>query len=102
MLFKMAEEQQPQSNQPEMPKRSGPPRRRGRRGGRGRRRPDQLAQAPVSGPQIEAAEPIETEFPESDVPPPPKQSFQPKRRSGSPLLQAADEAADIIESLKQA
>jgi predicted RNase H-like nuclease (RuvC/YqgF family) len=96
------EEQQPKSNLPEMPKHSGPPRRRGRRGGRGRRRPASITSAPVSDAPIESAEPIEREFSESsEALPPQREKFQRPRRSGSPLMQAADEVAEVIESLKQ-
>lgn len=90
------EQQHPESNLPEIPKRPGG-RRRGRRGGRGRRRPP--IPQPVSEPPMESAEPVEQEFSESKIPPSPPKQFQPKRR-GSPLMQAADEVADIIESLK--
>lgn len=106
MLFKMAEEQKPESHQPEMPKHSGPSRRRGRRGGRGRRRPP-ISQSPrtISEPSAEPAKLVDREFSETEIsetetPPPPQKQFQPKRR-GSPLLQAADEVAEVIESLKQ-
>lgn len=98
MLIQMSEEQkQPESNLPEMPKRPGP-HRRGRRGGRGRRRP--MPSAPVSETSSEPVAPSQGEFHEPDVSPPPKQSFQSPKRRGSPLIQAADEAAEIIESLK--
>jgi len=111
LISKMAEEQQPESNSPEMPKHSGA-RRRGRRGGRGRRRP--APAAPISD------QPAETELPAKQIEPPirlgetpvrpvpSRQKFQPPvhaprvaKPSGSPLLQAADEVADVIESLKQ-
>ena len=107
----MAEEQQPESNLPAQPR--GGPRRRGRRGGRGRRRP--ISAAPISD------QPTETELPPTQSEPPirlseempvrpapSKQKFQPPvsapraiKRAGSPLLQAADEVAEVIESLKQ-
>ncbi len=100
MLVKMAEEQKSESHQPEMPKHSGP-RRRGRRGGRGRRRPAPIASAPVSSAPIETAEPIEREFSDLSEAPQQREKFQRPRRSGSPLMQAADEVAEVIESLKQ-
>jgi hypothetical protein len=107
----MAEEQKSESNLPAQT-RSGP-RRRGRRGGRGRRRP--ISTAPIS------EQPVDAEIPatqgESPIrlseempvrPAPSKQKFQspvsaPRavKRTGSPLLQAADEVAEVIESLKQ-
>jgi hypothetical protein len=112
LISKMAEEQQPQSNSPEMPKPSGAARRRGRRGGRGRRRP--APAAPISD------QPTETELPAKQIEPPirlgetpvrpvpSRQKFQPPvhapraaKPGGSPLLQAADDVADVIESLKQ-
>jgi len=109
----MAEEQKPESNLPDVSKRPGPPRRRGRRGGRGRRRP--ISAAPVSDQPTLAessAQPVEPpirlreEMPMR--PAPSRQKFQPPvsaprapKREGSPLLQAADEVAEVIESLKQ-
>jgi hypothetical protein len=108
----MAEEQKSESHQPEMPKHSGP-RRRGRRGGRGRRRPvsaapipDQPAQAEPPTKQIEPPVRLREEMLVRPVPS--RQKFQPPvstprapKREGSPLLQAADEVAEAIESLKQ-
>jgi len=110
----MSEEtQQPESNKPEMPRRpSG--RRRGRRGGRGRRRPSPNPNPSATDAPVEHAETAEsfetaesttaaeTEFHETEAPPA-KRSVEPpsQRRRGSPLMQAADDAADIIESLKQ-
>lgn len=90
------EQQHPESNLPEIPKRPGG-RRRGRRGGRGRRRPAQAAS--ISSEQVPPTEAVEHEFSESEAPPQ-REKFQRPRRSGSLLLQAADEVAEIIESLK--
>jgi len=111
--FKMPEEQQqPESNLPEMPKHSGP-RRRGRRGGRGRRRPistapvsDQAADAEIPVTQIEPPIRLREEMPVRPAPskqkfPSPVSAPRTIKRAGSPLLQAADEVAEIIESLKQ-
>src|SRR5258708_7006127 len=107
----MAEEQQPESNPPEIPNHSGV-RRRGRRGGRGRRRPTPAAPIPDQPAQTELqTKQIEPPIRLGDTPVrpvPSKQKFQPPvhapraaKPSGSPLLRAADEVADVIESLKQ-
>ena len=96
----MSEEQQPDPNLAETPKRSGP-RRRGHRGGRGRRRLEPLA--PVSGP------PVGNEFSVAAPlvePPPEKFSARYSERrereaDRTAISQAVAEVTEIVESLKQ-
>ena len=96
LIFKMSEEQQPEPNLADAPKRSGP-RRRGRRGGRGRHRP--AAATPASGPPIE-----------NDSPPAPASVEPSKERFSAPreeeknvsaISQAVTEVTRVVESLKQ-
>jgi hypothetical protein len=108
----MAEEQQPESNRP-APAKSLGPRRRGRRGGRGRRRPtpavsaaEQLSQIESPPPQIEPPIRLREEMPVRPVPS--KQKFQPPvsapravKPDGSAISQAVSETAKIVESLRQ-
>jgi hypothetical protein len=119
----MSEEQQPESNLPAPPKSSGA-RRRGRRGGRGRRRPapaipvaGQFAQT-ESPSQIEPPIRLREEMPVRPAPSkpkfqppvsapvdPPEEKFRPSPRKnnpdGSAISQAVSEVTQIIESLRQ-
>jgi hypothetical protein len=96
----MSEEPQPQSSLPAQPKRFSS-RRRGRRGGRGRRRP--APSAPVAEPSAEndvstsaVSAPIEAAK-EKSQPPPRKAEF-----NESAISRAVEEVTQIVESLKEA
>ena len=101
--MKMSEEQQsPEPNQPEMPKRSGP-RRRGRRGGRGRHR-----SAPNSPDAPVAKSPAENEISTPAGSPPvekPKEKISAPPRepefNESAVSRAVEEVTRIVESLRQ-
>lgn len=121
----MPEEQQPESNLPATSKPSGA-RRRGRRGGRGRRRP--VPVIPMSGQPLPAEPPAkQTEPPirlseempvrpvpskqklQSEISSPieaPKEPFRNAPRAakpdGSAISRAVNEVTDIVESLRQA
>jgi hypothetical protein len=118
----MPEEQQPASNSP-APAKNLAPRRRGRRGGRGRRRP--APADPISGqaeslatktePPIRLREgmperpaPSRPKFqPDADAPiEPPREKFQTAPRRNDPdhsaINRAVNEVTDIVESLRQA
>jgi len=123
--FRMPEEQQPESTSPAPPKGLAP-RRRGRRGGRGRRRPapavstgGQLPQTESPGKQIEPPIRLREGMPERPAPSrpkfqpdadapiePPREKFQPAPRRNDPdnsaISRAVNEVTDIVESLRQA
>jgi hypothetical protein len=107
----MPEEQQPELTRP-VPSKGLGPRHRGRRGGRGRRRPapavpvtESLSQTGSPPPQIEP--PIRLrEMPVR--PAPSKQKFQPPvpaprtaKADGSAISQAVGEVTEVVESLRQ-
>jgi hypothetical protein len=119
----MSEEQQPESNLPATPKGLAP-RRRGRRGGRGRRRPApavhlsvEQTESPVK--QIEPPIRLLEEMPvrpapskpkfQPDVPAPvepPRETFQTEPRKNNPdisaISRAVNEVTEIVESLRRA
>jgi hypothetical protein len=122
----MPEEQQPESGDLEQPKNLGGAKsRRGRRGGRGRRRP--APDVPISRQPAPAESPVkQTEPPirlreqipvrpapsrqkfQSSVPAPvepPKEKFRDETRKsdpdGSAISQAVEEITQIVESLRQ-
>jgi hypothetical protein len=108
----MPEEQQPELHQPP-PAKGLAPRRRGRRGGRGRRRPapavlatGQLPQTESPAKQIEPPIRLREEMPVRPAPSKPK--FQPPvpalraaKPDGSAISQAVNEVTDVVESLRQ-
>jgi hypothetical protein len=120
----MPEEQQPESNFSTTPKSSGP-RRRGRRGGRGRRRPapaitatEPPSQTESPAKQIEPPIRLREEMPvrpmpsrpkfQSAVPAPiepPEEKFRPAPRKNdadiSAISQAVSEVTQIVGSLRQ-
>jgi acyl-CoA reductase-like NAD-dependent aldehyde dehydrogenase len=122
----MPEEQQPESNRPAPPK-GLVPRRRGRRGGRGRRRPapavpisGQSTPAESSSKQTEPPIRLREQMPVRPTPSskqkfqpaasapiePPKEKFRPAPRAakpeGSAISRAVNEVTDIVESLREA
>ncbi len=121
--FKMSEEQQPESNQP-APTKSLPPRRRGRRGGRGRRHPapavlaaKSLSQTESPAKQTEPPIRLREEMPVRPAPSkqkfqpavsapfePAKEQFHPATKNDpniSAISHAVHEVTEIVESLRQ-
>jgi len=121
----MPEEQQPESSSVTPAKGLGP-RRRGRRGGRGRRRPapavlatGQISQTESPPKQTEPPIRLREEMPVRPTPSkpkfspavsapiePPREKFRPAPRKNNPdssaISQAVNEVTDIVESLRQA
>jgi hypothetical protein len=114
----MPEEQQPESSSP-VPAKGLAPRRRGRRGGRGRRRPAPVVPISEQSTQTEPPLRLREEMPVRPMPSKPKfqaavsapvdlpkEKFRPAPRTakpeGSAISRAVNEVTDIVESLREA